>query len=66
MINQPNRALTFQIGDLVHKWKGSWWEGRVVGFYRTEDTPEGYCVQLDKPHGPVQIYPAEALKRLHE
>ncbi len=52
---------TFKIGDIVHKPKGSWWQGRVVGFYSTEDTQEGYCVQLDIPHGPVQIYPASAL-----
>ena len=51
----------FKIGDLVYKPKGSWWEGRVVGFYSTEQTPVGYCVQLDKPNGPVQIYPESAL-----
>jgi len=52
---------TFQIGDMVRKRSGSWWEGRVVGFYSTEQTPDGVCVQLDKPMGPVQIYPASAL-----
>lgn len=52
---------TFQIGGMVRKRSGSWWEGRVVGFYRTEQTPDGVCVQLDKPMGPVQIYPASAL-----
>ena len=29
------------------------------GFYSTEDTPSGICVQLDVPHGPVQIYPSK-------
>lgn len=52
----------FSIGDLVRKKSGSWWEGRVVGFYSTEQTPDGVCVQLDKPMGPVQIYLASALE----
>lgn len=52
---------TFHLGDIVRKVKGSWWEGRVVGFYSTADNPDGVCVQLDKPNGPVQIYPAAAL-----
>lgn len=52
----------FNRGDFVRKKSGSWWEGRVVGFYSTEQTPDGVCVQLDKPNGPVQIYPAEALE----
>lgn len=54
-------ARKFSLGDMVHKHSGSWWAGRVVGFYRTEDTPDGVCVQIDRPHGPVQIYPASAL-----
>lgn len=48
----------FQIGDYVSKTKGSWWEGYVRGFYQTEDNEDGICVQLDKPCGPVQIYPS--------
>lgn len=55
-------AHTFQIGDFVRKRSGSWWEGRVVGFYSTDQTPDGVCVQLDKPMGPVQIYPVSALE----
>ncbi len=51
----------FAEGDLVRKKSGSWWEGRVVGTYSTEQTPRGYAVQLDKPNGPVQIYPESAL-----
>lgn len=52
----------FQIGDRVKKHGGSWWEGKIVGTYSTEQTPEGYCVQMDHyPNGPVQIYPAAAL-----
>lgn len=60
MIMEENSA--FAIGDLVRKKSGSWWEGRVVGFYSTEQTPDGVCVQLDKPMGPVQIYPSSALE----
>lgn len=52
----------FAEGDLVRKKSGSWWEGRVVGTYSTEQTPRGYAVQLDKPFGPVQIYPESALE----
>lgn len=54
----------FAEGDLVRKKSGSWWEGRVVGTYSTEQTPRGYAVQLDKPNGPVQIYPESALVAL--
>lgn len=55
----------FQRGDRVKKHSGSWWEGKVVGTYSTDQTPEGYCVQLDAhPNGPVQIYPAAALRAL--
>ncbi|PWE55908.1 hypothetical protein DEM27_10640 [Metarhizobium album] len=63
----PRRAPTvadrkFQKDDYVRKTKGSWWEGYVRGFYDTEDNPDGICVQLDKPNGPVQIYPAAAFE----
>ena len=55
----------FNYGDRVRKHSGAWWEGRVVGFYSTEQTPIGYNVQLDKvPNGPVQIYPESALERV--
>lgn len=53
---------SFAEGDLIRKKSGSWWEGRVVGTYSTEQTPRGYAVQLDKPNGPVQIYPESALE----
>jgi len=57
----------FQMGDIVRKKSGSWWEGRVVGFYSTEQTPDGYDVQLvvpgiAHPSMPVQIYPGSALE----
>ncbi len=52
----------FAVGDRVRKRSGSWWEGRIVGFYSTEQTPIGYNVQLDTVlNGPVQIYPETAL-----
>ena len=57
-----NLAGKFRMGDRVRKHSGSWWEGRIVGFYTTAQTPVGYCVQLDTvPNGPVQIYPEAAL-----
>ena len=53
----------FAKGDRVRKHSGTWWEGRVVGFYSTADNPLGYNVQLDMvPNGPVQIYPEAALE----
>lgn len=55
-------SQNFSRGDFVRKKSGSWWEGRVVGFYSTEQSPDGVAVQLDKPMGPVQIYPAAALE----
>lgn len=59
IVRQPYK---FQPGDRVRKHSGSWWEGRVVGYYSTKQTPRGYCVQLDVPNGPVQIYPEAALE----
>lgn len=55
-------ASQFEIGKRVRKKSGSWWEGKVVGYYSTKQTPDGVAVQLEKPNGPVQIYPASALE----
>lgn len=54
----------FSLGDRVFKPKGSWWEGKIVGFYSTAQTPRGYAVQLQTrdDNGPVQIYPESALE----
>lgn len=52
----------FKERDYVKKKSGSWWEGYIVGFYNTEDNPNGVAVQLPVPHGPVQISPAAALE----
>jgi hypothetical protein len=51
----------FRIGDRVSKTKGSSWTGRVVGFYSTSLTPEGYAVESENEPGSVQIYPVAAL-----
>ena len=53
----------FQLGEKVHKLKGSQWHGTVVGFYSTTLTPEGYCVESWNERGSVQIYPAAALEK---
>jgi len=52
----------FRMGDLVKKSTGSEWEGRVVGWYSTEQTPEGYAVESSAHRNSVQIYPAKALE----
>lgn len=52
----------FVLGDLVRKKSGGWWHGRVVGFYSTELTPVGYCVESYYERGSVQIYPEKALE----
>lgn len=53
----------FKLGDRVRKHSGAWWEGCVVGFYSTKQTPAGYNVQMDTvENGPVQIYPESALE----
>jgi len=54
-------ARIFSIGDLVTKRTGSEWSGRVCGFYSTDLTPNGVCVESDAHKGSVQIYPAKAL-----
>lgn len=58
------RPGAFLLGQKVRKKSGSWWEGRVVGYYITRQTPRGYCVQMQTPcgNGPVQIYPESALE----
>jgi len=52
----------FRMGDLVKKSSGSEWVGRVVGWYSTNQTPEGYAVESEAHAGSVQIYPAKALE----
>ena len=58
---------SFVFGNKVEKKSGSWWEGNIVGWYSTEQTPVGYAVQLSsKLNGAVQIYPESALKRYEQ
>ena len=52
----------FRMGDLVKKSTGSEWVGRVVGWYSTEQTVEGYAVESSAHRNSVQIYPATALE----
>lgn len=52
----------YKLGDRVRKIKGSQWQGKVVGFYSTDLTPEGYAVESDTEKGSVQIYPVSALE----
>lgn len=51
----------YRMGDRVTKTKGSSWTGRVVGFYSTSLTQEGYAVESENEPGSVQIYPVGAL-----
>jgi dihydrofolate reductase (trimethoprim resistance protein) len=55
--------LTFKLGDRVTKIKGSSWTGRVVGFYSTALTREGYNVESENEIGSVQLYPVAALEQ---
>jgi len=56
----------FRMGDIVKKSTGSEWEGRVVGWYSTEQTKEGYAVESEAHAGSVQIYPAKALEAVDD
>jgi dihydrofolate reductase (trimethoprim resistance protein) len=57
----PPTHTKFALGDAVEKTKGSSWHGRVVGWYSTSLTSEGYCVESARHPGSVQIYPRAAL-----
>jgi hypothetical protein len=52
----------FNVGDLVRKKSGSKWEGKVCGFYSTDLTLIGYCIESNHHSGSVQIYPESALE----
>jgi R67 dihydrofolate reductase len=58
----PEPMHKFREGQRVRKTKGSSWQGRVVGFYSTDLTPIGYCVESEREPGSVQIYPEGALE----
>lgn len=55
---------SFRFGDRVRKKSGAEWQGRIVGWYSTSLTPEGYAVESEHHAGSVQIYPAAALERM--
>lgn len=55
-------ARKFALRQRVRKVKGSSWQGHVVGFYSTELTPIGYCVESEREPGSVQLYPEVALE----
>ena len=57
-------GTTFAIGERVRKRSGSEWQGKIVGWYRTSLTPEGYAVESEVHAGSVQIYPAAVLERV--
>ena len=57
-------GATFGLGDHVRKKSGAAWQGRVVGWYSTKLTPEGYAVESESHPGSVQIYPGAALERV--
>lgn len=59
----PPTHSTFYMGETVEKIAGSSWRGKVVGWYRTLLTPEGYAVESATERGSVQIYPAAALRK---
>lgn len=52
----------WNLGVRVRKISGSSWQGKVVGYYSTELTPFGYCVESEREPGSVQIYPEKALE----
>ncbi|KAB2929856.1 MAG: DfrB family trimethoprim-resistant dihydrofolate reductase [Candidatus Contendobacter sp.] len=62
----PDTHTTFRHGDYVQKHSGSSWRGKVVGWYTTTLTHEGYAVESICEPGSVQIYPAAALVRMSE
>lgn len=51
----------FGLGDFVQKRSGGQWHGKVVGFYATELTAVGYCIESYYEPGSVQLYPEKAL-----
>lgn len=52
----------FQLGDPVKKISGSDWEGKVCGFYTTEQTEHGYCIESKYHKNTWQGYPEKALE----
>lgn len=51
-----------EIGTRVRKKSGSEWVGRVVGYYSTDLTPNGLCIESEMHKNSVQNYPAHAVE----
>lgn len=63
-MNTPKKPAgwKYEYGTRLKKKKGSQWQGRVVGFYQTPYTHEGYAIESEKELRSVQIYPEAALE----
>ena len=61
-INMDTSNFKYKLGQHLRKKSGSQWEGKVVGFYSTELTLEGYAIESSAHAGSVQIYPKNALE----
>ncbi len=60
-VTKPWPEGRFKFGDRVYKTRGSQWQGRVCGWYQTENTPFGWCVESEREIGSVQVWPDAAL-----
>jgi hypothetical protein len=52
----------YKLGERLRKKKGSSWQGKVVGYYSTSLTKNGYAIESEREPGSVQIYPEAALE----
>lgn len=62
----PSTHTAFRHGDYVQKISGGSWRGKIVGWYQSSLTQEGYAVESMYEPGSVQIYPAAALMLMSE
>lgn len=63
-IQKPTGAK-WDMGDrLMKKPGGGEWHGIVCGFYSTDITPIGYCIQSEREKLSVQLYPEKALEKM--
>ena len=56
--------FTYKLGDQVRKKAGSEWYGKIVGFYTTDQTPDGYCIESGAHKNTVQLYPLAAIEAI--
>jgi hypothetical protein len=54
----------FALGQRVRKKTGSGWQGTIVGFYSTKQTPIGYAIESEFHSNAVQIFPENALEQI--